>query len=91
MKNSEDLHKRVYDMLGHEEKCYVIKHFKEENILTSTIYDIIKRYENGIPFHEKPRPGRPSCLSTREQKNICNAEHKIGASQRKLARKLDVL
>ncbi|KAF2897633.1 hypothetical protein ILUMI_08545 [Ignelater luminosus] len=82
MKNSEDLRNHVYDMLEHEEKFYVIKHFKEENILTLTIYVIIKRFENGIPFNEEPKPGGPSRLSTREQKNIIrNAEHKIGASQ----------
>lgn len=41
----------------------VIKHFKSENVPTSTNYSIINRYNNGVSFLEKPKTDKPFRLS----------------------------
>lgn len=85
------LRKRVYFMLGQLEKKDVIKHFLDEKIPRSTIYSIIKRYEDGTPVEDKPRKGRPSKFNNKTLKKLKNdAKNKVGVSQKKLARKFKV-
>ena len=58
-----DVRRRVYHLLGKITKVEIVKHFQIEGILRSTIYSIIKRCENSLPFDEKPRTGRLSKLN----------------------------
>jgi transposase len=47
-----DLRKRVFSMLERNQnlkKIDIVKHFELEGFKRSTVYDIIKRYDNGLP------------------------------------------
>ena len=55
-----DVRKRVYSVLGRMKKTDVVKHFQTEGVPRRTIYNIIKRYESGLPCEDKPRQGRPA-------------------------------
>ncbi|CAF4652187.1 unnamed protein product, partial [Rotaria sp. Silwood2] len=68
----------------------VVKHFQTEGVPRRTVYDIIKRYESGLPCEDKPRQGRPAKLNKQQlQKLKKSAENRVGTSQRKLAKKFE--
>jgi hypothetical protein len=51
-----DLRKRLFSMLGRNQnlkKIDIVKHFALEGFKRSTIYNIIKRYESGLPLSKK--------------------------------------
>ena len=73
-------------------KVYTIKHFKAMNIPKSTIYRVLQRYEEGTGSKRKSGSGRPAIKMTNTKKRmlIKEATHKVGATQRKLAKKYDI-
>jgi transposase len=86
-----DLRRRVYALIGQMKKIDVVKHFQTENIPRSTIYRIIKRFEDGLPCEDKPRKGRPSKLDKKKQRKLKDyAENRVGVSQKTLAKKFYV-
>lgn len=86
-----DLRKRIYSLLGRMKKTDVVKHFQTEAVPRRTIYNIIKRYESGLPCEDKPRQGRPVKLNKQQLQKLKNeAENRVGTSQRKLAKKFKV-
>jgi transposase len=91
VKKKVDLRRRVYAVLGRMKKRDVVKHFQMEDIPRSTIYDIIKRFERGLPCDDKRRKGRPCKLNKKQQQKLKNCtENHVGISQRKLALKFMV-
>ncbi|CAF4988857.1 unnamed protein product, partial [Rotaria sp. Silwood1] len=67
------------------------KHFELEGFKRSTIYNIIKRYENGLPIEDCPRSGRPPYFDRKKLKRLQHAAaNRIGVNQRKLATKFGV-
>ncbi|CAF3418060.1 unnamed protein product [Rotaria socialis] len=55
-----DLRKRVHSMLGQNNNLKnngTVKHFVQEGFKRRTIYDIIKRYEIGLPAEDLPISG----------------------------------
>ena len=89
-----DLRKRVYSMLGQNtilKNGDIVKHFVQGGFIRQTIYDIVKRYEMGIPPEDLPRSGRPTSFNRKNLKRLRNATaNRIGVSQRKLGKKFDV-
>ena len=78
-----DVRKRVYSVLGRMEKADVVKHFQTESMPRRTIYNIIKRYESGLPCEDKPRQGRPAKFNKQQLQKLKNsAENHVGTSQR---------
>jgi transposase len=89
-----DLRKRVFSMCGTNKnlkKIDIVKHFELEGFKRSTIYDTIKRYENGLPIEDRPRSGRPPYFDNKKLKRLqYAAENRIGVTQRKLSTKFGV-
>ena len=54
------LRKRVYEMLGRENKSTVVKHFLNEKVGRSTVYGIIKRFESGKAWFNEKKNGKTS-------------------------------
>ena len=81
-------------MLGQKQKffkIYTIKHFEPEGFKRSTIYNIIKRYEIGMPIEHRSGASRPPFFNRKNLKRLQNATvNRVGVSQRKLARKFAV-
>ena len=66
--------------------CFVQEYFKKQ-----PIYDIIKRYEIGLPAEDLHRIGRPSSFNGKIFKRLKNiAANSIGVSQLKLGKKIGV-
>lgn len=87
-----DLRRPIYDLLGQMNKCEVVKHLQKEGITRSTIYSIIKRYENGIQIQEKLGKGRPPLLNQNEQLKLRKlVENRIAVCQCQLAKTILVL
>ena len=62
-----------------------------EGFKRSTIYNIIKRYENGLPVEHHSGGGRPPYFNGKNLKRLKNAAaDRVGVSQRSLARKFGV-
>ena len=62
-----------------------------KSIPRSTIYFIIKRCENGLPFEEKARTGRLSKLNKESQDKLKKmVEDQVGISQGQLTKELSV-
>ncbi|CAF3390837.1 unnamed protein product, partial [Rotaria sp. Silwood2] len=67
------------------------KHFEQEGCKRSTIYDIIKRYEIGLPVEYRLGAGGPPHFNKKNLKHLQNAAaNRVGMSQRKLAGKFGV-
>lgn len=65
-----DLRKRVFSMCGTNnnlKKIDIVKHFVQEGFKRSTIYNIIKRHENGLPIEDHPRSSYPTYF---DRKNL---------------------
>ena len=72
-------------------KAHLVKHFQLENSPRATIYQIIERFEDGLPCENKARNGRPSKLNKQQQQKLKGCtENTVGVSQRKLASKFSV-
>lgn len=85
------LRERVYSMLGHCSKVDVARHFMKENISKSTIYSIISRKERGQGCLQQPKSGRPKTLSSKQRQILRKSSiHRLGVSQRQLAKKFNV-
>ena len=70
----------------------IVKHFVQGGLRRGTIYDIIKRYEMGIPSEDMPRSDRPTFFNRKNLKRLRNATaNRIGVSQRKLGKNLVLL
>jgi transposase len=81
----------IYNLVGRMPKRDIVDIYREQNISKSTIYRTIKECEEGIPCVNLPKSGRPRVLNQlRQGRLIQAAKHKIGISQRKLARKFNV-
>ncbi|CAF3737448.1 unnamed protein product [Rotaria socialis] len=82
-----DLRKRVHSMLGQNNNLKnngTVKHFVQEGFKRRTIYDIIKRYEIGLPAEDLPRSGHLTSFKGKILKRLQNAAaNHIGVSQRK--------
>lgn len=91
VKDQEHLRARIYSFLGTHSKSEVVRHFLSENYKRSTIYQIIKRYENDIPAQSAKKTGRPPILNKKKLEKLGKmANEAIGTSQRKLSRKFSV-
>lgn len=89
--DQQHLRERVFLYRKNNTKAEVVRHFTSENYSRSTIYNILKRYEEGLPVERTPKTGRPPKLNKRKLTQLKKlASETIGASQRKLARKLSV-
>ena len=49
-------------------KVDIVKHFQAEGIPKRTIYDILKRFEDGISAERQTEPGSNNALSVRKKK-----------------------
>jgi hypothetical protein len=49
-------------------KSNIVKHFLQEVFIRKTIYNIIKRYEIGLPVKDLPRNGRSTFFREKNQK-----------------------
>ena len=92
--NEEDLRKRVYafiDLNLDAEKKFIANHFIMEKESKSTIYDIIKRKENGIQAERQVGSGRPAKKMNKKavKRLIGRINHRDGVSQRRLAKIFD--
>ena len=76
-----------------EAKLFTVQHFFDESIPKSTIYDKLKRKENGLPYptskwsRNKSEKKKPTKKVKRLQSMI---DHNDKLSQRQLASKLNV-
>ena len=81
-------------MLGQKQKFYkfvIVKHSEQEDFKRSTIYNIIKRYEIGLPIEHRSAAADPPFFNRKNLKRVQSAAaNRVDASQRKLARKFDV-
>ena len=89
--NQDILRKRVYQFFkkhSDKSKTFTVDHFKNEGIPKSTIYDIIKRAENGISSERKPGSGKKPNIMTKSGLSKLSRlfDHKCGISQRKRAK-----
>ena len=72
-------------------KIDIVKHFALEGFKRWTIYDIIKRYENGLPVEHSWGAGRPAYFDKKNLKRLRNAAaYRVGVTQKKLAKKFGV-
>lgn len=86
-----DLRKRVYALLGTNNKNFTLHHFLQEGISRRTLYNIFSRYDNNIEAENKKKSGRPPKLNEKQCKKLKEcAQNKIGVSLRKLSRKFNV-
>lgn len=71
-------------------KKSIVHHFLDENTPKSTIYDIIKRWENGLAAERKPGSGRKATIMTKTNVNrLANLiNQKSGISGRILGKKV---
>lgn len=90
----EYLAKRIvqhYLNIAGREKRITVNHFLQEKIPRSTIYDIIKKYEEYGVVGDKHRTGRPKKLSARQSIRLKRlTDQKTGISLRQIAPKFDV-
>lgn len=89
--NEDILRKRVYQFFekhSDKPKSFTVNHFKDEGIARSTIYDIIKRAEDGISSERRKGTGKkPKIMTKSGLSRLCKLfDHKCGISQRKSAR-----
>ena len=86
-----DVRRCVYHLVGQMTKVEIVKHFQMKGIPRSTIYSIVKRYENGLSFEEKARTYRPSKLNEESQDKLKKMlEDQVEISQRQLAKEFSV-
>ena len=86
-----DVRRHVYRLLGQMTKVEIVKHFQMKGFPHSTIYSIIKRCENGLPFEVKARTGRPSKLNKDSQDKLMKmVEDQVGITQRQLTKEFSV-
>ena len=86
-----DVRRRVYHLLGQMTKAEIVKYFQMEGVPHPTIYSIIERCENGLPFEEKARTRRPSKLNKESQDKLKKMiEDQVGISQRRLVKQFSV-
>jgi len=74
-----DLRKRVFSMLGQKQKFLkidVVKHFEQEGFKRSTVYDIIKCYEIGLPVEHHSGAGRPPYFNRKKLKSKSTKTYK---------------
>ncbi|XP_050500958.1 uncharacterized protein LOC126880924 [Diabrotica virgifera virgifera] len=72
-------------------KRNIVRIFSAQNISVSTIYQTIKECENGIPYLNLPKSGRPRVLTpAREQRLIQSMENQLGKSLRNVGRRYNV-
>lgn len=86
-----DIRRGVYNLVGRMSKRDIVDIYRDQNISKSTIYRTIKECQEGIPCVNLPKSGRPRVLNQLRQGRLIEAaKHKIGISQRKLARRFNV-
>lgn len=86
-----DLRGGIYNLVGRMTKREIVRIYQDQNISKSTIYRTIKDCEEGIPCINLPKTGRPRVLNQfREGRLIQASKHRIGISQRKLARRFHI-
>ena len=88
----KSLHQRVYEYCNlhwNHGKKSIAAHFIDENVPKSTIYDNIKRWENGLPPNRKKGSGwKPQIMTKTNIKRLEEFIHnQKGISTRKLAKK----
>ena len=78
-----------YKSLG---KRYSVLHFVKMGLKSQTIYNIIRRVENGETLKQRSGQGRPVVKMTKKRINDLKrrVDGKVGVSQRKLAQKFKV-
>lgn len=89
--DQEWLRKRVYSYIENHSKRDTVHHFCQENIQRQVVYNIIKRYEDGLPAERAPKSGRPPKFNKQKLTQMQKlAKNCIGVSQRQLSRKFNV-
>ena len=71
-------------------KTFTLYHFAAEGVPCSTLFDILKRKEDGISSERQSGSGRPAKIMTKSgiKRLVKLFDHKCGISQRKAARKM---
>lgn len=60
-----------YNAHWNKGKKTIVDHFLDENVPKSTIYDIIKRWERGLPAERKKRSGwKPKIMMQKNSKRL---------------------
>ena len=79
----------------HEKHCdkpknFTVDHFEAKGVPRSTLFDILKRKENGISSERQSGRGRPAKIMTKSgiKRLVKLFDHKCGISQLKPARKM---
>uniref|UniRef100_A0A914DZG6 Uncharacterized protein n=1 Tax=Acrobeloides nanus TaxID=290746 RepID=A0A914DZG6_9BILA len=88
----DDLKSCVYKFYsGHQESGmqFTAKHFMDEGVSKSTIYDILKRYEDNLPAERQSGSGRIAKIFTPKKFEQLKKDfdQKDGISQRQAAKK----
>ena len=86
----ENLRKRVKNFTVKNpdiKKSEIVNHYLKEGISQSTIYNILKRLEDGIQIKDLKRTGRPCKLNINKLKKLKRlANNKVGVTSRKLCK-----
>ena len=71
-------------------KTFTVNHFAAEGVARSTLFDILKRKDDGISSERQSGSGRPAKIMTKSgiKRLVKLFDHKCGISQRKAARKM---
>ena len=62
----------------HEKNCdkvktFTVNHFATEGVSRSTLFDILKRKQDGISSERQSSSGRPAKIMTKRNKAACEA------------------
>ncbi|KAF2886471.1 hypothetical protein ILUMI_19702, partial [Ignelater luminosus] len=83
-----EIPKSIYRLVRQLPKRQIVNLFRDQGISPATIYRTIPECEQGIPCLNLPKTGRPKALSTATANRLIQtAKNRVGASNRKLARR----
>ena len=94
MREENAVREHVYNfwiMHADKGKGFTVKHFRDENIAKSTIYDIIRRCESGSGPARRIGSGRKPVKMNQTKVRLLKklVDHKAGILQRRLAKKFN--
>ena len=95
MSEQKKLRKRVYDFTdAHQSKGkhFIVKHFMDEFLPKSTVYQILQRKENGLPYQQSSGQGAKAKKMTKKKVKRLHdmVDHNDKISQTQLASKFHV-
>lgn len=92
LKTRRDLIVQFYELHKSLGEKYTVKHFKDLGVARSSIYKIIRTYQDRKTTERQPGSGRPALKLTpqRRKRLVKAAKDKGGVSQAQLGQKFDV-